>query len=373
MLSSRPDVVHNRCVALLLSRVHLHLLPLYSLHTDVLADFVLGDDLLVQNSRGTPGELVVLKLLTSLVGLDVASVQGGLVWCDDSHIHVGSRSKIVENTGLDRLGAELHGILLSQGRLPLRLEDGHGSQRTGTHGDVRQLVRASVGVDGEEVDSCRVDTSHDQVGADVALVPEEVLLQQGHACDDTRLPARGQRVKLELGGDEGGGELCIGSSTGTGTPNLGCYVVKLLAVLVGNDGTARGSGISSDLADRSVGYLPRTGRKCEEDETYHHTAIVYATDDGSACAGGLGQRDTARMQGCIAVVVGEVEARHDGCFENGSQYDRIAGRHRMRGFISVNVGWMEDRDEANYGCFVDDWVVVEGMPLLVMEAGWLER
>lgn len=109
-----------------------------------------------------------------------------------------------------------------------------------------------------------VDTGHDQVGADVALVSEEVLLQEGHACDDTRLPAGRQGVKLELGGDESGGEFCIRSSTGTGTPNLGRYIVKLLAVLVGNDGTARGSSISGNLVGMSVDHSAPSSKQARE-------------------------------------------------------------------------------------------------------------
>jgi hypothetical protein len=54
-------------------------------------------------------------------------------------------------------------------------------------------------------------------------------------------------VQLELRGDEGGGELGIGGCTGTGTPNLGRNVVKLLTVLIGDDGTGCGSSIGSNL------------------------------------------------------------------------------------------------------------------------------
>lgn len=81
----------------------------------------------------------------------------------------------------------------------------------------------------------RVAASNDEVSADVALVAEEVLLEEGHGGDDTRLAAGRKRVEFELGGDEGGGELGISCCTGTSTPDLRGNVVKLLAVLVGND------------------------------------------------------------------------------------------------------------------------------------------
>ena len=56
-----------------------------------------------------------------------------------------------------------------------------------------------MGVDGEEVSAGRVDPGHDEVGADVALVLEEVLLEQRHARYDAGLAAGGEGVQLELG------------------------------------------------------------------------------------------------------------------------------------------------------------------------------
>jgi hypothetical protein len=47
----------------------------------------------------------------------------------------------------------------------------------------------------------RVDARHDQVGADVALVAEQVLLEHGHAGDDAGLAAGGEGVQLELRAD----------------------------------------------------------------------------------------------------------------------------------------------------------------------------
>lgn len=104
-----------------------------------------------------------------------------------------------------------------------------------------------MGVDGEEVSASRIAAGDDEVCTNMTLVAEEVLLEEGHAGDDAGLAAGGEGVQLELGGDEGGGELGIGGGTGTGTPDLGGDVVKLLAVLVGDDGARGGSGISSNL------------------------------------------------------------------------------------------------------------------------------
>lgn len=105
-------------------------------------------------------------------------------------------------------------------------------------------------------------------------------------------------MQLELGGDEGCGKLGIGGGTGTGTPDLRGDVMKLLAVLVGDDRAARSSGIGSDLRNALEGDSGEEG-----EAAYHNAAVVYAADDGSSCAGSLGQRYASCMEGRIAVVV----------------------------------------------------------------------
>lgn len=114
-----------------------------------------------------------------------------------------------------------------------------------------------MGVDGEEVGARGVDPRDDEVGADVALIAEEVLLEHGHAGDDAGLASRGHGVQLELGGDEGRGELGVGGGAGAGAPDLGGDVVKLLAVLVGDDGARCGSGVCGNLFRGSVCKLLR--------------------------------------------------------------------------------------------------------------------
>lgn len=44
--------------------------------------------------------------------------------------------------------------------------------------------------------------------------------------------------------------------------------------------------------------------------THHNATVEDAADNGCSCAGRLGQRHSPGVQGRIAVVVGEVEARH---------------------------------------------------------------
>lgn len=211
------------------------------------ADLVLPDNLLVQHGRRALGEDVALQLGALLVGLDVVSLQRRLVLCDDGHVHVGSRAQVVEDAGQDGVAGELDGLVLGELGLPLGLEDAHGGEGTRAHGDVGELVGAAVGVDGEEVGARGVAAGDDEVGADVALVAEQVLLEEGHAGDDAGLAARREGVQLELRRDERRGELGVGGGAGPRTPDLGGDVVKLLAVLVGDDGAGRGSGVSCDL------------------------------------------------------------------------------------------------------------------------------
>lgn len=88
-----------------------------------------------------------------------------------------------------------------------------------------------MGVDGEEMCAGGVDTRNNEVGANVTLVTEQVLLQHGHAGNDAGLAAGGEGVQFEVGGDDGGSELGVCGGTGTGTPNVRGDVVEFLAVL----------------------------------------------------------------------------------------------------------------------------------------------
>lgn len=88
-----------------------------------------------------------------------------------------------------------------------------------------------MGVDGEEVGACGVTAGNDEVGANVALVTEQMLLEHCHAGDDAGLAARGEGVQFEVGRDDGCGELGVCGGTGSGTPDLGRDVVEFLAVL----------------------------------------------------------------------------------------------------------------------------------------------
>jgi hypothetical protein len=70
-----------------------------------------------------------------------------------------------------------------------------------------------------------------EVCADVALVAEEVLLEEGHDGDHAWFAAGGEGVEFEVGGDDGGGEFGVGGGSCSGAPDLRGDVVELLAVL----------------------------------------------------------------------------------------------------------------------------------------------
>jgi hypothetical protein len=229
--------------------IHLHLLRLDRdlLDANIPSNFILLDNLLVENSRGALGENVALKLRRSLIRLHKAALQRRLILSDDGDIDIRPRSQVVKDTRLDRIAGELNGLILGQLGLPLRLEDGHGGQRAGAHSHVGKLVRGAVGVDGEEVGARRVYARDDEVGADVALVAEEVLLEEGHARHHARLAACREGVEFQLRRDERRGELGVCGGSGSRAPDLGGDVVQLFAVLVGYYGARGCSCVCCDL------------------------------------------------------------------------------------------------------------------------------
>jgi len=81
-------------------------------------------------------------------------------------------------------------------------------------------------------DARGVDAGDDEIGADMALVAEEVLFQHGHDGDDAWGSAGGQGVEFKVRGDEGSGEFGVGSCAGAGAEDRRGDVVELFAVLM---------------------------------------------------------------------------------------------------------------------------------------------
>jgi hypothetical protein len=196
-------------------------------------DFLLGDDLLIQVGCRASWELVIPFLLDPLVRLDVVSQQlRGLLLLDHTHVHIASRAQIVEYARFYRLSADMDRLISRAVFLPLGLEDRHGGEGARAHGHVRELVGGAVGVNGEEADARGIHAGDDEIGADMALVTEEVLFQHGHDGDDAWRPAGGQGVEFEVRGDEGSGEFGVGGCAGAGAEDRRGDVVELFAVLM---------------------------------------------------------------------------------------------------------------------------------------------
>ena len=93
--------------------------------------------------------------------------------------------------------------------------------------------------------------------------------------------------------------------------------------------------------------------------THHYAAIVYAPDNGCACAGRLRQRDTPLMESDIAIVIGEVEAWHG---VGGRKGGRGNTREDINAGRAVVMSWYCVRLRA--GC------IMEAVSLCVLSSFW---
>ena len=90
-----------------------------SLNRDIFLHILFADDPLVQPSGCTALEAVVALLLWAVVGLHVVTEQlSGLILLDNAHVDIATRSQIVEDTSLDRLGTDVDGALAVKVWLP---------------------------------------------------------------------------------------------------------------------------------------------------------------------------------------------------------------------------------------------------------------
>lgn len=157
-------------------------------------------------------------------------------------------------------------------------------------------------MDREEADARWVYTRDDQVRADVALVAEEVLLEQCHDGNDAGGAARAESVELHVGGCEGGSEFGVGGCASARTPDGGAYVMEFLAVLVCDDGAGGGAGVccylwgvSASSSGSPVVRVRSGGRSGSSGlgvvvrgwETYYDAIIEYAAYDRGTCACGF--------------------------------------------------------------------------------------
>jgi hypothetical protein len=203
-------------------------------NSDISPNLLLGDDLLLQPRGSALGELVVPLLPNPLIRLDVITHHlRRLTLLNNTDIDVGARAEIIEDTRLDGVAADFDGFGAVAVVLPLGFEDGHGGETARAHGYIGEFVGGAVRVHGEEADAGGVDARDDEVGADVALVAEEVLFEHCHDGYDARWAAGGEGVEFEAGGDERGGKFGVSGCAGAGAEDGRGDVVEFFAVLGG--------------------------------------------------------------------------------------------------------------------------------------------
>ncbi len=86
----------------------------------------------------------------------------------------------------------------------------------------------------------------DESGTDVSLVLEEPSFQQSTCGHDSRLRMGVHAQQFELAGDELRDHFRVGGGSGTAAVHVGCQVVDLFAILFGNLGSARRTGIGTE-------------------------------------------------------------------------------------------------------------------------------
>lgn len=241
-----------------------------------------GLDALLDEGRAAMGKLVGLLLGRALIGHDPVAVDLGLVLVGDhSDVNIRAGAEVIEDTGFDSLGNQVHGLLLVHGRAPVGLEDGHGGQGARAHGDKGQAVDAPVRVDGVQVGPSAVHPAQDQGCSDMPLVPEQVLLQHRHGRSQTDFSPTVKAVELQLGADQVRGELRISSGSGSTAVNIRGNEVDLFTVLISHNGTFR----SPSIGTQNNAILFQHSEKWDDRAGIN---LVDEADDGGAGLGGLG-------------------------------------------------------------------------------------
>ena len=119
------------------------------MHSDIFANLLPRNNLLIQHRRRSTLELVIPLLRHALVRRDQVPHQRRLLRGNYADIHVRSGAQVVEDAGLDRVAGEFDRFVLRHLVLPLRLEDRHRCQGAAAHGHVGQFIGTAVGVHGE--------------------------------------------------------------------------------------------------------------------------------------------------------------------------------------------------------------------------------
>mmetsp|Transcript_13568 Transcript_13568/g.21364 ORF Transcript_13568/g.21364 Transcript_13568/m.21364 type:complete len:287 (-) Transcript_13568:95-955(-) len=181
-----------------------------------------------------------------LVGPDVvSSVADRRIGSNHANVAVATRTKIVKDSGSNRALHQLDGLFFGHILLPGGLHNGHGSQRTRSHGRVTQLGRRSVRGDLVDARSVNVAAAQDQGGRDVSLETEETAFEERTGRDDPGRAVSVHSQQLELTGDELSDLFGVGGRSCSAAVHVRTQVVNLFAILFSDFRSGRGAGISA--------------------------------------------------------------------------------------------------------------------------------
>merc|ERR1719427_1605309 len=227
-----------------------------------------------------PPYALYISLIKSSEILDI------ILFLDNNEIDIAARPHVVKDSCPDGISHQLLGILLTHVRDPPGLQHGHGREGAGAHSAVWNLTGGAMSCYFVKMWSSYVNPTHDEIGPDVSLVPEQHLLDQPVGSHDPDLPASVESVELQLAGDGGCGLVTISCSSSTSTINIGGHVVKLLTILVCHDISTSGPGICSK--DDPI---------LEDDST-----------DSGSCLGHFGRRVSFLSEESIPLAVFKIES-----------------------------------------------------------------
>jgi hypothetical protein len=123
------------------------------------------------------------------------------------------------------------------------------------------MLVLSASTDHAEMRPQHIIATHDQVGSQMSLVAVEGFRRHGYEGTNPSFSPMVEALEFQVGGHEHGDELSIGSGPCPTTINIGSNIVNFLTILLHNDGSSCGPGISSE----------------------HNSSIILHTDDGGAC------------------------------------------------------------------------------------------
>lgn len=144
-----------------------------------------------------------------------------------------------------------------------------------------------MGGNAADIVSGGIAASHDQVSSDIASISVEVVGNSGDSSGHSGFPAGVESQELEFSLAFLSHLIAVGSGTSSGAVDVGSHMVQFCAVLLGDQGSSTGPGISGE-----------------------HDAIGadHSHNGGSCLLEIVGFGSSALEDVLISLVVGEVES-----------------------------------------------------------------